>query len=480
MPVSPSTSPQSSRGIVRQPQSNRGLAACLAALLAMALGPALAAAEPAKPWRLGSALDLPAWLELSGAQRTRYETLDGQFRSGRTGGDQVLALRTSLLAQVHTAPAHLLVELLDSRQYLADSGSPVDNTTVNALDVLQANLRWDAGELLPGGTNTIRVGRETLDLGNRRLVARNAYRNTINAFTGVDWLWQAQGGGSFRAFYFLPVRRLPEDAPSLLDNEIKADTQSFDQQFWGLYAEAPRLMAGIRAEAYWLRLQEEPARDSRNRHLHTPGVRIFRNPQAGHWDFEVESTFQFGTSRARAGLNLVDEEHRAHLQHGGLGYTFELPWKPRLGVRYDYISGDRNPGDADNQRFDTLFGARRFEFGPTGSYGAVSRDNLNSPEYSVSVRPHRTLDVSFSHRFLWLAEARGAWTPGGVRDVTGNSGTELGQQVEVRVRWEIRPGNLLLDTGYTRLMAGDFLRQAPNATYRGDTQYAWFEVTFLF
>lgn len=192
----------------------------------------LHAAEPApKPWRLHEALDLPDWLDLSGEQRTRYETLGNQFRAGRTGGDQALTLRTSVIGQVKTEPAGALVEMLDSRQYLSDSGTPIDNTMVNPLEVLQAYVRLNAHDLIPGGTNTVKIGRETLDLGNRRLMARNAFRNTINSFTGIDWLWSAEKGGSIRAFYFLPVRRLPEDATSLLDNEIVADTQSFAQQF---------------------------------------------------------------------------------------------------------------------------------------------------------------------------------------------------------------------------------------------------------
>ena len=131
-------------------------------------------------------MGLPEWLRVAGEQRTRYETLDGQFRAGRQGGDQALALRTSLTAELNTHPVGLFTEILDAREYLTDVGSPIDNTMVNPLEVLQAHVRWEAADLIPGGTNTLKLGRETLDLGNRRLVARNAFRNTINAFTGAD------------------------------------------------------------------------------------------------------------------------------------------------------------------------------------------------------------------------------------------------------------------------------------------------------
>ncbi|NBP24349.1 MAG: hypothetical protein EBU81_07335, partial [Proteobacteria bacterium] len=122
-------------------------------------------------------MDLPDWADLGVEQRTRYESLGNSFRAGRTGSDQALALRTSLVGQIKTEPVGLLAEVMDSRQYLSDSGSPIDNTQVNALEVLQAHVRWDAGPLFTGGKHRIQLGRETLDLGNRRLVARNAYRN---------------------------------------------------------------------------------------------------------------------------------------------------------------------------------------------------------------------------------------------------------------------------------------------------------------
>jgi hypothetical protein len=448
-----------------------------------ALGCCFAAlgAEPvSSPWRLGKALDLPSWLKLGGEYRMRYETLDGQFRAGRTGGDQALTFRTSLAAELRTEPVQLVTEVLDARQYLSDAGSPLDTTMVNALDVLQAHLRWQAGDLIPGGTNTVRIGRETLDLGNRRLVARNAFRNTINSFTGVDWLWEAQGGGSVRAFYFLPVQRLPSDFASLLDNEIVADTQGFGQQFWGLYGTLPTWGPGIRSEVYWLQLLEDADADSRRRRLHTPGLRVFRNPAAGEWDFELEAAYQVGDTRVRAGLNEPVLDHEAHLLHAGVGHTFDLIWKPRIGVRYTEATGDNSPNDGSNERFDTLFGARRWEFGPTGIYGLVPRANLRSPDWQIAVRPRSNLELSATHRLIWLESARDAWTAAGVRDATGSSGDFVGHQVETRLRYDALPGNLRIDTGVVYFAAGGFAEAAPNATRQGDSVFSYVELTLTF
>jgi hypothetical protein len=265
-----------------------------------------------------------------------------------------------------------------------------------------------------------------------------------------------------------------------LNNEIVADTQSFNQQFYGVYLEAPPWKWEIRAEAYYFHLQEEASPDLRGRHLQTPGLRLYRNATPGQWDFEIESTYQFGTSRLRSGSTAPELDHQAHHHHGAIGYTVQAVWSPRAGIRYDFASGDSDPNDLKNERFDTLFGARRFEFGPTGIYGAIPRANLSSPEYNFSIRPLRSLEISISHRWLWLAESRDAWTSAGVRDPSGASSTDVGQQVELRVRWDVLPGNLRIDTGYTRLFAGEFLEAAPNSTRLGDVNYGYFEVTWMF
>ncbi len=403
------------------------------------------------------------------------------FDWGETAAIRAYAMRTLLMSRFKAEPGQAVVELIDSRRYLADEGSPIDTTQVDAFDVLQAHVQYDAGEIIPGGTNTLRAGRQTVDLGSRRLVARNAFRNTINAFTGLDWLWEADGGGWVRAFYFLPVRRLPEDRPSLLDNDVVLDSQTFDSsRFGGVYGEVPGLPSRVRLEAYYLHAHDEPSIRTRARDLHTPGLRLFREGNPGDWDFEVESTFQMGRSQQSVLPGSPRRDHFAHFQHAGVGYTLDVRWRPRFGFRYDFASGDREPGDDKNGRFDTLYGARRFELGPTGIYGAVARANLSSPEYNIVVRPYRSVEVGVSHRFLWLAEARDAWTPSGIVDPSGASGTELGHQLDLRLRWHALPGNLRMETGYAHLFAGDFIQTAPLAVEKGDTRYAYVEAVVQF
>jgi hypothetical protein len=420
---------------------------------------------------------LPERLELGGHHRIRYETLDGQFRSAYAGNDRMLALRTALRADVDLDDVAFTVEILDARQYLADESTPLDTGMVDTIELLQAHAAFELGGI------RLLAGRQTLDVGGRRLVARNRFRNTINAFTGLNGSWTAPTGAELRAFLVLPVQRRPSDRESLLDNAAELDRESWDVSFWGGYAAFPDVVAGAAGELYLFGLHESdgPARPTRDRRLLTAGGRLDRKPSPGRWDFELEAVLQTGRSRASsAAADVTDLDHAAHFLHAAAGHTFDRPWTPRLLVQFDLASGDADPGDGENNRFDTLFGARRFEYGPTGIYGAFARSNVVSPGYRLVLRPHEDVEVMAAHRFYWLASAKDAWTTADVRDASGASGRHVGHQAEVRARWDARPGSLRVEGGAARLFAGAFLERAPNANGEGDAFYAYLQSVLIF
>jgi hypothetical protein len=77
----------------------------------------------------------------------------------------------------------------------------------------------------------------------------------------------------------------------------------------------------------------------------------------------------------------------AGFYHLELGNTFRPPMSPDIAVKYDFASGDDDPFDGRNQRFDTLYGARSFELGWSGIYGLFARSNLETPGIRVSLEP---------------------------------------------------------------------------------------------
>ena len=435
------------------------------------------------PWRLDGAAPLPSWLSISGSQRSRYEGLDGQFRVSGSGGDQVVALRTLLLTELRFDTLRVGAEIIDARALLNDTGSFVSTTVVDPVELLQAYVSWDLHGLIDADDrHQFRAGRLTMNFGSRRLVARNLFRNTLNSFTGAEWRWHG-GHGELRAFYTLPVNRKPNTRAELLDDHAEFDEEHGEVVFWGLYYVPGNLPWSLRGEVYLFGLDEEDAdgRRTRDRRLITPGLRLFRPRSRGEFDFLIESVFQVGESRASPlSIDTIDLDHFAHFQHLELGYSFAAAWSPRLIVQYDYASGDDDPNDGNNQRFDTLFGARRFDFGPTGIYGPFVRSNLSTPGVRVKLKPARRVTTFVAYRGYWLASDRDAWVAAAVRDRSGQSGSFIGHQVEARFRWDIAPGNLRLEAGVAHLFTGEFMQDAPAAAGQGDATYLYTQAMITF
>jgi hypothetical protein len=453
----------------------------LALLVAL---PATAWAE----WTLNDAI-MPQGISLTVKHRSRYEFLNDEFRIGRSGDTDVVAFRTLIAGQVDlpfglTAGA----ELEDSRAE-QNSDTFLNTTIVNSVELLQAYLEYQRPDTF-GGTLTGRGGRVTMDVGSRRFVARNRFRNTINGFTGIDLEWKDasdRNGLVLRGFWTLPVLREPTALrrDRLLDNDIVFDTETINVNFWGLYA--ARDFDGIgRGELFLFGIHESDSNDrpTRNRQLATPGFRLYRKPVKGRFDYTIENAIQFGTSRlstsntSPAGRKELD--HFAHFHHLTLAYTFDAPWSPRVALQYDYASGDTNPTDSSNGRFDTLYGARRFDFGPTGIYGPFARSNVHTPGFRVQIRPHARLSSFFAVRGFWLAADEDFWVPAGVIDPNGNSGSYVGSQVEMRVRFDVIPENVRLEAGYAHLFAGEFIDDAPTSNDQGDSDYVYTQVLVSF
>jgi hypothetical protein len=434
-------------------------------------------------WNLHDTLKLPEWLSASLEQRTRYETMDGSFKSGGRGGDQQIPLQTDVFLEARFNNFRVGGEFLDTRQFGADSSSGVNNTHVNGVDLLQAYLAWSDKNLLDSGLGTeVIAGRQTLNFGSRRLLARNAFRNTINNFDGLRLRVLDKNKWQFNAFVSMPVNRYPTASADILDDQLQFDRPQGHTWFSGGFLELYNIGWGINSEVYLYHLDEgdTPKNQTTNRRYFTPGMRFYNKPAKAAFDFTLESIGQFGTVRANTttsnGRNL---SHTAWYQHLDIGYTFDVLWQPRFAFEYDYASGDKNPNDGKDQRFDTLYGGRRFDYGPTGMYGAFSRTNLNTPGYRLGFSPLSRVQTTLEHRGFWLAQKTDSWGSSGLQDRTGRSGDFIGHQLEMTTRWNVN-SSLNLETGWTHLFKGQFAKNAPSAPNPQDVDYFYVQSQFRF
>jgi len=398
---------------------------------------------------LKTALHLPDWVDLGIENRTRFESYDHPWRTSQKIGngrpDPQIALRSRIRFGLGgNGPFRFLFEGQDARTYLSnDPGDFSNTTTIDEFDILQLLGSLTLDNILGSGLRTdVHFGRMTMDFGRRRLIARNDFRNTTNAFDGLHWQIGQSETWRFRAFLVNPV----------IPDEVTIDEISNEFLFWGAYMESSHI-SWLKMDAYYLGLNGQRTTDVSTHRTHsTFGLRLNKDPKEGEMDYEIESAWQPGT--------LEVTEHFAHFQHVDLGYTFNSPWSPRFLIHYDYASGDREPGDASDERFDSLFGARRFEYMPTGTFGPFFRTNLNSPGWRIIVTPAKGWTIQLKQRFWYLAQSKDFFGISGLRDPTGQAGNNLGHDFEFRVQWALS-NNMDFDVGYDHWFKGSYFDRLP-------------------
>lgn len=407
---------------------------------------------------------------LSGETRARYETLDGQFRAGGQGGDQIIAMRSLLKLEYARERFAAAVELQDSRAYLDDAGTPLSTSLVNPVDVLQAYVRFD----LPGPAefkdSRLILGRQTLSIGSRRVIERVEFANVIFSYTGAYWRGETVAGDELHLLAVAPVGRQPTSFDDLRDNSPSADEESWNRTFWGVHYRRADVLGGrlpdTWAEVFVYGLNERDTVDlpTPNRQYLQPGFRLYRSPKMGRADFDIEASVRRGTRRSTtSATDQRDLDVRASTLHAAVGFSPDHPWKPRLALDYDYASGDDEPTDGVYGQYERLFGSRRTDLGNTSLFGPWTPANLIAPGGRIEIAPHPQWDARISYKAGFLASPRDVWTVARLRDPTGASGRLIGHTVDTRARYRFQDRKLSAEIGASVFLPGEFAKSAPNS-----------------
>jgi hypothetical protein len=225
------------------------------------------------------------------------------------------------------------------------------------------------------------------------------------------------------------------------------------RSFWGVYAVGPlpQLPKG-NVDLYYLGFENKdavyvqgPGYELRS----TVGTRLWGRPLP--WEYNLEYDWQFG----RFGPGNLQAWSAAH----AIRYNFsDLPLKPRLGLRFDFTSGDNNPATPNLQTFNPLF--------PSGMYF-----NLLNPVGPLNmIDLHPTLDLyagekvtlSLDWDFFWRESlGDGVYTIGGTPERRGVAGSRyVGNSPAVTAVWNpTRHVSLLAQ--YVHFFPGGFFRANP-------------------
>ncbi|MEP0844905.1 MAG: alginate export family protein [Phycisphaerae bacterium] len=379
------------------------------------------------------------WLDFGADHRTRFEFRDDDYRRPEAVRDTPFQLRSRGYLGVHDLldPFRFGFEFTDARWF--NSGFPADNNEANANEILQL-----FGELFfkdavgPDRPLRLQAGRFSFDFIDRRLINRNNWRNTTNSFDGFRaFLGRQANDWELDVFALQPVERRIH----------RPDRANEEEWFYGLAWHWRRWSRIITLQPYYLvrdQDHKDPARADRE--IHTFGLHGYGYVGQTGLDYDFDVAWQCGKDGRR--------EQRALAAAAEAGYTLEHEWKPRVSANISYASGDRDPADGVNERFDRLYGFSR----PLSTSRYVIWENLIAPKVRMEFHPHPQVIAEVAYGAYWLAEDSDSWASARRRDPNGESGECIGQEIDTRLAWTPDP-RVTVTVGYAHFMPGSFTRR---------------------
>ncbi|HUR38325.1 MAG TPA: alginate export family protein [Planctomycetota bacterium] len=315
---------------------------------------------------------------------------------------------------------------------------------------------------------TFKAGRMELQYGDQRLISPLDWHNVGRAWDGVklkygpkDW-W-------IEGFYTvikdpLAVAPVPGSQPVGVANGAAED-----QDFAGIYFS----YVGVEnyefdVYAFFREFQDNTFTNDNGTGAgdlidHTVGARI--KGKAIGFDYTLEAMSQTG--------HQADDRILSYAYAATLGYTLDMDWKPRIGVEYDYASGDRHSGDGQKNTFDPLF---PFNHALQGYADIIGFRNMKDLALFLAVKPAENVSVHLDFHNFWLAQDEDAWyndngtvvRPG---VASGLPTTRVAQEIDLHAKFTVAKF-VKFWAGWSHVFAGPYVRQT--STAGTDTDMNWF------
>ncbi len=328
------------------------------------------------------------------------------------------------------------------------------------IDLFQAYVRLGDKNL------NLTIGRQTLSFGDERLVGAFDWNNIGRTFDAVK-LHYGQETWSLEAFASSVVvpKRSVFDQSDLFDGNDTGRNQIFS----GLYFSSTGLIPVQTTDLYAFELHEEYSIGDSD--FVTLGTRMKADPKKlGGFDYETEMAAQFGT--------LKGKDLAAFAGHWGAGYNWlDTAWKPRVGIEYNYATGDDNAKDGKVETFQNLFPTNHPFYGMMDLF---SWQNLSNPAISFSMQPLEDVKVKLDYNLFWLANTNDGWYRANgttqVRPITPGADSYVGSELDLVVNWKITK-NVMLGAGYGHFFDGKYAKATGAAS---DADFAYTQLTITF
>ena len=347
---------------------------------------------------------------------------------------------------------------------------------------------------------TLKAGRQTLIYGDERLIGASDWSNLGRAFDAVKLRWEEKDW-SLDAFASSVV--VFERGSYNQSDFFNGNETAREQVFSGLYFSTTALGPQT-TDLYVLHLHENanphfaqnPLGDT---NFFTLGLRVKSKPGAfAHaapepmgkgpgdgksmppvtppkpvgFDYDGEFAFQTGDVKGR--------DLTAFAAHVGAGYTFDIPWKPRLGAEYNFASGDSDPNDREVETFQNLFPTNHKFY---GQMDVFSWQNIHDLGVSLKCAPTKQVGLKAEFHAFWLASTDDSWYRANgvatVRPLTpaaSAASNYAGSEVDLSATFAVNKW-LTLEAGYSHFWAGDYLTATGPSD---DADFGYVQATLTF
>jgi len=400
---------------------------------------------------LSLSADPRAYLTLGADVRERVESYDeGYFGLAEAPHTTYLLSRALIEGDLHVDDFRAFVQL---GNFVEDGRKPAALPTDDDRgDVQQAFL--DFALQLGDGRLTVRTGRFEMKFGEGLIISPRDGPNIRQAWDGA------------RLFYELPELRVDLmavrpviDKPGYFD-----DTSDQRQSLLGVYiTSAIQALDPYALDIYYFNNINHDVsfydgyHAPGSEHTSTSGARWYGHP--GQFDSTSEAAIQTGLFNTR--------QVHAYAVHNELGWTFTVsPWKPRVGLKADVLSGSSDPFAGHVRTFNALY--------PNYSYGTdavlEAPSNLIQAGLDVHAYPANPVDVEYTTAGMWRYSTRDAFYAMPLFPlIPGNAGTQryIGIEQQLACNWRINP-YLGFRASLVHYAVGDFV----SAAHGRDTNFA--------
>lgn len=341
----------------------------------------------------------PDKIKVGGEFRTRFELrVNDDLSSPTPDNDAFVLLRTRVYLDLNPTSYVRLFAMFQDSETLGQSTALIKTPDRHKLYQAFLYLKNEAPLV-----TSLKMGRQELIYGDERLIGAFNWSNLGRSFDGA-------------------VLRLENEKFWLDLFGTRIHPGGKEQQFAGGYGHWKGFPQG-ELEAYALYLHgSNSGLSAGNLSIVTIGSRI-KGKFKKRFDYGFEGAYQTGSS----GGSTVS----AFATHVRFGHTFSPGFKPRLGIEYNFASGDENPGTGKVTTFNNLFPTNHDKYGYMDLF---SWKNSHDIRFSFDTQPLEWFKTKLDYHLFFLPDpANGAFLASGAQWRPGapGAGNYAGQELDL-------------------------------------------------